>query len=105
MTDATRADDLQARVDRLGANRARQGATTATPPHRRPAKGAKIAAAGLSIATMLGLVGAMGYAASATVTGATTTAPPAAPIALTAQPVVRQAPAAQTPIAKTHGSR
>lgn len=68
MTDATRADDLQARVDRLRANRARQGATTATPPHRRPAKGAKIAAAGLSMATMLGLVGAMGYAARATTT-------------------------------------
>ena len=142
MTEATHANDQQARVDRLRASRAGRGDTTATPPRRRPATGAKVAAAGLGMATMLGLVGAMGYAARSTTTdtqpvvtpapqivvvvhqnpptasptadapatpasssGAATTAPPAAPIALTARPVVRQAPAGQTPIATTHGSR
>ena len=142
MTDTTHAEDLQARVDRLRASRAAQGDKTAAPARRHPARGARIAAAGLSLSTMLGLVGVMGYAtrftstatqpaptptprivvvvhqspgttptppgaltASATNAGATTNASAAAPIALTARPVVRQAPAAQTPIAKTHGSR
>jgi hypothetical protein len=142
MTDTTHPDDLQARVDRLRASRAPQGNKSAAPARRHPAKGARITAAGLSLATMLGLVGVMGYAtrststaaqpaltpaprivvvvhqnpgttstspgaltAPATDAGATTNASAAAPIALTARPVVRQAPAAQTPIATTHGSR
>lgn len=142
MTDTTHADDLQARLDRLRASRAAQGDNTAASARRHPAKGARIAAAGLGMTTMLGLVGVMGYAtpstsaatqpaptpaprivivvhqnpgttstdpgaltASATNAGASTNPSAAAPIALTARPVVRQAPAAQTPIAKTHGSR
>jgi hypothetical protein len=142
MTDTTHADDLHARVDRLRASSAAQGHKAAAPARRHPAKGARIAAAGLSLATTLGLVGVMGYAtrststatqpaptpaprivvvvhqnpgttstppgaltASTTDAGATTNASAAAPIALTARPVVSQAPAAQTPIAKTHGSR
>jgi hypothetical protein len=104
------------------------------------ATGSKIAAAGFGMATMLGLVGAMGFAqnnsgstgtpqvippaqvvvvihpattvataggvpgATAAATPAVVAAAPNQPIVLNAQPVVRQAPASQAPVAKTSGS-
>jgi hypothetical protein len=94
------------------------------------AQGSRIAAAGAGLATMFGLVGAMGVAAQ---NDAVTTAPPApaavptaqivvvhrpaaagvaadsvtppasAPIPLTARPTVR--PAAAAPVATSNGSR
>lgn len=144
-------DDARARVEQLRRNRQPGAAAGGRPvPKHHPARGTKIAAAGFGLATMLGLVGAMGYtnrpanaaqpaaqpAAALTapppivvvihrnqqVAGSATGVPqlpaapagastavavsaPAAPIALTAQPVVKQAPAAQAPTAATHGSR
>lgn len=139
MTDTTPTEEMQARIEQLRASRDK----TAAPSRRHSAEGARIAAAGFSLATMLGLVGVMGYAGrststaaqpaplpapapqivvvlhqnpATTPTGASTisatnptatsnAATAAAPIPLTARPVVQQAPATQTPIAKTHGSR
>lgn len=106
-------------------------AARARPRPRRPhpARGGRIAAAGLGIATTLGLVGLMGLlsqrasnepspAATApatlplkSVSGVVSTgAISAPPFARTAQPIVRQAPSAPTgadptPIAQTNGSR
>lgn len=102
-------------------------------PRRRrphPALGARIAATGLGVTTLFGLVAAMGAGRAE---GATTPSPtaaaapvrtvivvhhpgavdaavspaaPSAPTALTARPVVRAAPpAASAPAARTSGSR
>jgi len=113
--------------------------TRGVSARRSAAQGSKIAAAGFGLATMFGLVAAMGYASAASAsvpppssvapaqvvvvihpadgtaaTGATAVVPgtsgavaatPSQPIALTAQPTVRQAPASPAPVAKTNGSR
>ncbi len=98
---------------------------------RKPAAGAKIAAAGVGMTVMFGLVGAMALAqnrgsstpqpaaptapaqivvvihpgtATGAVTGTPTVNASSKPIQLAAKPVVRQAPA-QAPAAKTSGSR
>lgn len=156
-THSTAADALRrAKVEELQRKRAASAGTqgrTSVPEQGAPAgrgsgrkgvaTGSKIAAAGFGMATMLGLVGAMGFAqknsdstvtppvippaqvvvvihpATGTTTGATTGAPgataastpavvaaaPNQPIVLSAQPVVRQAPASQAPAAKTSGSK
>lgn len=94
--------------------------------------GSKIAATGIGFTAMLGLVAAMGYAGRTSASestpeptvptqvvvvlhpaeggGSTSAADGAAPatnepIALTAQPVVRQAPASDAPTGRTNGSR
>lgn len=80
-----------------------------------------MAAAGAGMTAMLALVGAMGLAQRTTpTTPAPAPAPPvaeptaqvvvvvgraSAPIPLTAQPTVREAPASQQPVAQTNGSR
>ncbi len=138
----------RAKVEELQRRRAARNSTTPTTPvnagiepirsapvRRSAAQGSKIAATGLGLATMFGLVAAMGYASAASASTppapaqpaqvtvvihpANGTAPPAAvsgtpgvvaanpsrPIVLTAQPIVRQAPASPAPAAKTNGSK
>lgn len=98
-------------------------------PSSPPARGSKIAAAGLGMATMLGLVAAMGFASRSAATAppapaATIPAPqvvvvihpadspqgvtagtPSSPVVLSAQPVVRAAPVTQAPAGQTNGSK
>ncbi|MDO8390045.1 MAG: hypothetical protein Q7V57_06125 [Actinomycetota bacterium] len=125
--------------DRLAQLQARRAGAAApagrpTAARRAPAAGSKIAAAGLGMTAMLGLVGAMALAqgnasgspqptqptapaqvvvvihrdggtpTGATTAGATAVAASNTPIQLSAQPVVKQAPA-QAPAASTSGSR
>lgn len=70
------ADAQRARVEQL--RRDRGGRTTA-PARGHPAQNARIAATGLGVATMFGLIGVMGYAArsSATPQPAVVAQPPA----------------------------
>ena len=129
MTDTNdRLAQLQAR--RAGAQAPR--GTTAPAARRAPAAGSKIAAAGLGMTAMFGLVGAMALAqgtgssspqpvqpaapaqvvvvvhpdaaAGVATAGTATVGASATPIKLSVQPTVQQAPA-QVPAAKTSGSR
>ena len=157
-TTAPVSDAARQRVDAL--RRSRTGTGESGRRRRHPAQTARIAAAGLGVASLFALVGAMGYsdrsaataveplvqpvvsaaplphivvvihqtptataadaatasaggaaqpAAQPAIVAAPTTAAP--PIALTATPVVRQAPTVKAPAAaaptaaKTHGSR
>jgi hypothetical protein len=89
---ATISDETQARMERLQNSRAQR---TATPARRRhPAQGARIAAGGIALASMLGMVGAMGYSSRSA--SAASTAPPAAVAAAPPKVVVviHQSPAA-----------
>lgn len=124
-TDQQAAAALRDRAGNLAAARATKR------PRRHPARGSRIAATGLGLTTMLGIVGAMGYAHGASTPAAapTSVAPPQVVVvvhrsgtaagtettsptegvrpaqALTARPTVRPAaPAAQTPAASTRGS-
>ena len=92
----TPADDAsaaarQARVADLGRGRGTK--------RRHPAQGARIAAAGIGTATMLGLVGLMGYAAHPT----SATAPAPAPVAQPQIVVVVHRAGAPDPVATNVG--
>ena len=128
----TEAQDRVA-LDRVAQLQARRAGAATAAPKRRAATGSKIAAAGVGMTTMFGLVGAMALAqdrgsstpqpaqptapaqvvvvihrdgGTGTVagTGVNTVAASSTPIQLSAQPVVRQAPAS-SPAASTRGSR
>lgn len=69
-------DATQARVDQLRRNRADR---TAAPVRRHPAQGARIAAGGLALASMFGIVGAMGFANRSTSAAPSAVVPTPAP--------------------------
>ena len=134
MTDQSNNEAQLARVAQLQRQRAARSAGTETtvaagpaaaPRRRRAATGSKIAAVGVGMTGMFGLIGAMALAqrpaaapttnqqptvsvppaqvvvvihqdgTTATTPGAAPTATPAAPIPLVAQPIIQQAPVAQ----------
>ena len=125
--------DAQDRIAQLHARRAAASSAAPAARKRSTATGSKIAAAGVGMTVMFGLVGAMALAqnrgaavpqpvqptapaqivvvihpgaasGTGTATGVPTVNASSKPIQLAAQPVVRQAPA-QAPAAKTSGSR